>query len=259
MEAVKLLGPSGDFFLGYPPLPPYSESRAKSFRKELGVVSRNDNSPRFQPAREDGAADSRSADNARASLDELAEIRLPSLSTQRNPSTFVPLNSDDRATLPFYRHVKVHTQFGDNVEEIRQSSIPESSPEFRLRSDYLAHTLHVFARKVTEILPEGFSVLIELASANGGSSSDKVHLIHQGATEEGHAILERTYVPFDGRTIGALIPSDMARNTVLKIEERLFYYTTLLAIKKALENIVAARAQSELTEAGDTPAEKQSF
>ena len=33
-----------------------------------------------------------------------------------------------------------------------------------------------------------------------------------------------------------MVPTDEAKNTVLKLEERLFYYKTLLAIKTAVNN-----------------------
>jgi hypothetical protein len=39
-----------------------------------------------------------------------------------------------------------------------------------------------------------------------------------------------------------LVPSDDAKNTVLKLEERLFYYKTLLAIKTAIDNRLSLRS-----------------
>jgi hypothetical protein len=33
-----------------------------------------------------------------------------------------------------------------------------------------------------------------------------------------------------------MVPTDEAKNIVLKLEERLFYYKTLLAIKTAIDN-----------------------
>jgi hypothetical protein len=157
------------------------------------------------------------------------------LQTDLSSQTFVALNDDSKVAQHFYPHIKVHTQYGDDVTQIRQSTIPYASPEYRLRSDSLAQTLHIFAHKVRDLLPPDYSVHVSLSPFGGAASCDTIHLLQKTGTGEGRPILQRIYSPFDGGSLGGIIPSDQARNVVLKIEERLFYYTTFLAIKKAVE------------------------
>jgi hypothetical protein len=166
---------------------------------------------------------------------DLSNVRLPSLQTELSSQTFVALNDDSKVAQHFYPHIKVHTQYGDDITQIRQSTIPYASPEYRLRSDSLAQTLHIFAQKVKDILPPDYSVHVSLSPFGGSASCDTIHLLQKTDSGEGRPILQRIYSPFDGGSIGGIIPSDQARNVVLKIEERLFYYTTFLAIKKAVE------------------------
>lgn len=64
-------------------------------------------------------------------------------------------------------------------------------------------------------------------------------LIHYSSNGAAEAILEQRYKPFDGGGIGWMVPTDEAKNTVLKLEERLFYYKTLLAIKTAISTRVS--------------------
>ncbi len=59
-------------------------------------------------------------------------------------------------------------------------------------------------------------------------------------------LLERAYFPFDGGSIGWMLPTDEAKNTMLLIEERLFYYKTFMAIKKALELELPPESKSAL-------------
>lgn len=170
---------------------------------------------------------------------DLSGARLPSLEQAPSVQTFVALNDDSMAPRHFYPHIKVHTQYGDDVTLIRQSTIPYASPEYRLRSDSLAQTLHIFAYKVKEVLPPDYSVHISLSPFGGAASCDSIHLIQKTPSGQGRPLLQRLYAPFDGGSIGGMIPSDQARNVVLKIEERLFYYTTFLAIKKAVQTAQA--------------------
>jgi hypothetical protein len=53
--------------------------------------------------------------------------------------------------------------------------------------------------------------------------------------------MEQHYLPFHGGGIGWIFPTDEARNRVLNIEERLFYYKSLLAINAAISNRLAQR------------------
>jgi len=161
--------------------------------------------------------------------------RLPERDPFFYPPVFIALNDGTKTPRPFYPATKVHSRDGGEISTLSQSAIPYTSPQYRLRSDGLAHTLHLFAQKVEQILPEGYSVQIDISPLPGHVSKDSVHLIRHSSTDEGRCILERAYHPFNGESIGGIIPSDQARNTVLKIEERLFYYTTFLAIKKAIE------------------------
>lgn len=171
---------------------------------------------------------------------DLGDAHLPTLDAVSSPSRFVPLNEDSQRAQHFFPHIKVHTQYGEDVLQIRQSTIPYASPEYRLRSDSLAQTLHIFARKVNELLPPGYSVHISLSPSGGAGSCDAVQLVQQNADGKCRPVLKRFYSPFDGGSIGGIIPSDQARNVVLKIEERLFYYTTFLAIQAALKNSTGA-------------------
>ncbi len=168
---------------------------------------------------------------------DFTHAQLPTLDAVTSPPRLTALNEDVPRDEHFFPHIKVHTQYGEDVLQIRQSTIPYASPEYRLRSDSLAQTLHIFARKVNEILPPGCSVHISLSPFGGAASCDTVQLVQQSEAGECRPILKRIYSPFDGGSLGGIIPSDQARNVVLKIEERLFYYTTFLAIRAALKNI----------------------
>lgn len=171
---------------------------------------------------------------------DLAEAHFPTLDTASSSPKFIARNEDSERGQHFFPHIKVHTQYGEDVTQIGQSTIPYASPEYRLRSDSLAQTLHIFARKVNEILPPDYSVHISLSPSGGAGSCDTVQLVRQNADGDCRPILKRLYSPFDGGSIGGIIPSDQARNVVLKIEERLFYYTTFLAIQAALKNSTSA-------------------
>ena len=167
---------------------------------------------------------------------DMRETRLPSREFIPSPQTFLALNQDPRIPQTFHPHLKVHTSHGEDALSLSQAAIPYASPQYRLRSDYLAQTLQIFARKVQDILPEGYSVQISLSPFGGHASTDIIHLIRLGPDGPAQSILERHYAPFDGGSLSGIIPSDQARNVILKIEERLFYYTTFLAVQKALEN-----------------------
>lgn len=166
----------------------------------------------------------------------LCESYLPKRESTLSAHTFIALNDDSQIPQRFYPHIKVHTQDGTDALSLAQSGIPYASPDYRLRSDYLAQTLQIFTQKVRDIVPDGYSVMIDLSPFAGHASADVVRLIRHGPEGAGQSILERHYSPFDGSSLSGIIPSDQARNVILKIEERLFYYTTFLAIKKALEN-----------------------
>ena len=171
-----------------------------------------------------------------ASDRDLRETRLPSRQFIPSAQTFLALKQDPRIPQTFHPHLKVHTSHGEDALSLSQAAIPYASPQYRLRSDYLAQTLQIFARKVQDILPEGYSVQISLSPFGGHASTDIIHLIRQVPDGPAQSILERHYAPFDGGSLSGIIPSDQARNVILKIEERLFYYTTFLAVRKALEN-----------------------
>jgi len=44
-----------------------------------------------------------------------------------------------------------------------------------------------------------------------------------------------------------MVPTDEAKNTILKLEERLFYYKTLLAIKTAISNTLSRPLSPDTT------------
>jgi hypothetical protein len=144
--------------------------------------------------------------------------------------------SIDRLEKPFYPDSKVHTSLGQELKSLSQPNIHFASKEYRLRSDHLAQTLRLFSHKVSTCLPEGFCVQVDLSPHEGANACDTVTLIQFSVTDGAHAILEQHYAPFNGGGIGWMVPTDEAKNTVLKLEERLFYYKTLLAIKTAIDN-----------------------
>lgn len=144
------------------------------------------------------------------------------------------------ATLPqreFFPETKVHTSYGADVNTLPQSEIPCASKDYRLRSNHLAQTLQLFGHKVSEILPERYSVQLDLSPLAGTTSGDSVVLIRKDADGTATSILERSYFPFDGGSIGWMVPTDEAKNTMLHLEERLFYYKTFVAIQKALAGV----------------------
>ena len=141
------------------------------------------------------------------------------------------------AALPqreFFPETKVHTSYGADVITLPQSAIPCASKDYRLRSNHLAQTLQLFGQKVSEILPEAYSVQVDLSPFGGLASGDSVFLIRRDSYGNATSIVERSYFPFDGGGIGWMLPTDDAKNTLLNLEERLFYYKTFLAIKKAV-------------------------
>lgn len=182
----------------------------------------------------------------------LSETSLPQREVFFSSHTFLALNGTSRMPQRFHPNIKVHTPSGEDALSLAQALIPHACPECRLRSDYLAQTLQIFARKVSDLLPEGYSVQIALSPEAGHAATDVVHLIRQAPDGTGQPLLERHYSPFDGGSVGGIIPSDQAKNVVLKIEERLFYYTTFLAIRKAIENEIARR-EKHSTERGEQP------
>jgi hypothetical protein len=135
----------------------------------------------------------------------------------------------------FFPKTKVHTSYGADIATLAQSEIPCATKDYRLRSTHLAQTLQLFGHKVSEILPEGYSVQIDLSSSGDTACGDTVFLIRRDPHGRASSILERAYFPFDGGSIGWMLPTDEAKNTMLLIEERLFYYKTFMAIKRALE------------------------
>lgn len=164
---------------------------------------------------------------------ELQEIRLPSLDQSKTCGAFTSL---DAVAKPFFPEIKVHTGLGLQLRDLSQADIPFASKEYRLRSEHLAQTLRLFGHKASKCLPEGFCVQVDLSPFGGSAACDTVTLIHHPRDGDAQAILEQHYLPFNGGGIGWMVPTDEAKNTVLKLEERLFYYKTLLAIKTAIEN-----------------------
>lgn len=164
---------------------------------------------------------------------ELQDIRLPSLEESKRCGAFISL---DAVPKPFFPDIKAHTSLGLELRELSQAQIHFASKDFRLRSDHLAQTLRLFGHKSSKCLADGFCVQVDLSPLGGTAACDTVTLIHQPQNGEAQAILEQRYLPFNGGGIGWMVPTDEAKNTVLKLEERLFYYKTLLAIKTAIEN-----------------------
>jgi hypothetical protein len=153
------------------------------------------------------------------------------------------------ATLPqreFFPETKVHTSYGADVITLPQSEITCASKDYRLRSNHLAQTLQLFGHKVSEILPESYCVQIDLSPSGDTACGDSVFLIGRDPHGRASSILERAYFPFDGGSIGWMLPTDEAKNTMLLIEERLFYYKTFMAIKKALELELSSESKSAL-------------
>jgi hypothetical protein len=163
-------------------------------------------------------------------------MQVPPRETLSIPETFKSLNNPDIGARPFFPYIPIHTDYGADVTTLPQSAIPHASQDYRLRSNHLAQTLQLFGHKVSEILPEGYSVQIELSPMGGNASGDFIYLIHRGPDGHAQSILERSYFPFDGGGIGWMVPTDAAKNTLLHLEERLFYYKTFLAIKKAIDD-----------------------
>ena len=185
--------------------------------------------PNTQP--DDGV----SIDEEQHGLIPFAQI---SFSPREAPSVrdyFKSLGDAALAEREFFPETKVHTSYGADIAALPQSEIPCASKDYRLRSTHLAQTLQLFGRKVSEILPEGYSVQIDLSPSGDTACGDSVFLIRRDAHGRASSILERAYFPFDGGSIGWMLPTDEAKNTMLLIEERLFYYKTFMAIKKALE------------------------
>jgi hypothetical protein len=143
---------------------------------------------------------------------------------------------------PFFPDIKAHTSLGLELRELSQAQIHFASKDYRLRSDHLAQTLRLFGHKVSRCLPEGFCVQVNLSPLEGTAACDTVTLIHHTRYRGAQAILEQHYLPFNGGGIGWMVPTDEAKNTVLKLEERLFYYKTMLAIKTAIGNRLSAPA-----------------
>lgn len=163
----------------------------------------------------------------------LREIRLPTI---QEPKWCVAFSSIDATEKPFFPDVKAHTSSGQELRSLAQTQIHFASKEYRLRSDHLAQTLRLFGHTVSRHLPDGFCVQVDLSPNEGTSAFDTVSLIHYSPKDGAQAILEQRYAPFNGGGIGWMVPTDEAKNIVLKLEERLFYYKTLLAIKTAIDN-----------------------
>ena len=164
---------------------------------------------------------------------ELRSLQLPNLHEAQRRGEFTSI---DGAQRPFFLEIKAHTSLGLTLREISQTQIHFASRDYRLRSDHLAQTLRLFGHKVSQCLPEGFYVQVDLSPFEGNAACDTVTLIHQAAKGGPQAILEHHYLPFNGGGIGWMVPTDEAKNTVLKLEERLFYYKALLAIRTAIHN-----------------------
>ncbi len=173
---------------------------------------------------------------------ELNIIRLPSLDNATRCAAFTTLDISEK---PFFPDMKVHTNFGQEVRELSQREIHFASKDYRLRSDHLAQTLRLFGHKVSDCLPDGFCVQVGLSSAEGTGACDTVTLIHHSPDGAARAILEQHYLPFNGGGIGSMVPTDEAKNTILTLEERLFYYKTLLAIKTAISNTLSRPCEGE--------------
>jgi hypothetical protein len=148
---------------------------------------------------------------------------------------FQSLGDAALAEREFFPETKVHTSYGADIATLAQSEIPCASKDYRLRSNHLAQTLQLFGHKVSEILPESYFVQIDLSASDRTVCGDSVFLIRSEPHGRATSILERAYLPFDGGSIGWMLPTDEAKNTMLLIEERLFYYKTFMAIKRALE------------------------
>ncbi len=170
---------------------------------------------------------------------DLGAVRLPQL---KNTSACLGFISLDSLSKRFFPHIKAHTSVGQELRTVSQTQIHFASKDYRLRSDHFAQTLRLFGHKAARCLPEGFCVQVDLSPHEGAAACDTVTLIHYSASETAQAILEQHYAPFNGGGIGWLVPSDDAKNTVLKLEERLFYYKTLLAIKTAIDNRLSLRS-----------------
>ncbi len=165
---------------------------------------------------------------------ELRSLRLPNRSEAHQSCG--GFTSIDGAQRPFFPEIKAHTNLGLPLRALSQTQIHFASRDYRLRSDHLAQTLRLFGHKVSQCLPEGFCVQVDLSPFGGNAACDTVTLIHQAAKGGPQAILEHHYLPFNGGGIGWMVPTDEAKNTVLKLEERLFYYKALLAIRTAIHN-----------------------
>lgn len=163
-------------------------------------------------------------------------MRVPPRDALSTLDTFKALSDPDIGEQRFFPHTRIHTDYGADITTLPQSAIPYASQEYRLRSNHLAQTLQLFGHKVSEILPEGYAVQVKLSTMGGNASGDSIYLIHRGPDGNAQSILERSYFPFDGGSIGWMVPTDTAKNTLLHLEERLFYYKTFLAIKKAIED-----------------------
>ena len=164
---------------------------------------------------------------------DLGSARLPALDEPILFDSFTTLEAGERL---FFPGIKAHTSLGQELREISQTQIYFASKEYRLRSDHLAQTLRLFGHKAATCLPTGFCVQVDLSPFEGAAACDTVTLIHNAPSTGAQAILEQRYLPFNGGGIGWMVPTDEAKNTVLKLEERLFYYKTLLAIKTAISN-----------------------
>lgn len=187
--------------------------------------------PHAQPDTLDAAVDSRRPGAEPRS--DLGAARLPAIDESKRCGAFTTLEAAERF---FFPDIKAHTSLGQELREISQTQIHFASKEYRLRSDHLAQTLRLFGHKAANSLPEGFCVQVDLSPFEGAAACDTVTLIHSAPGASGQAILEQRYLPFNGGGIGWMLPTDEAKNTVLKLEERLFYYKTLLALRTAISN-----------------------
>jgi hypothetical protein len=212
------------FPFGYAPKAPYHEG----IIEEVPVVTLV---PHAQPDKLDAVVDSQLPGAEQRS--DLGTGRLPASDESKRCGAFTTLEATKRF---FFPDIKAHTSLGHELQDISQTQIHFASKEYRLRSDQLAQTLRLFGHKAAACLPEGFSVQVDLSPFEGVAACDTVTLIHCAPGASAQAILEQRYLPFNGGGIGWVLPTDEAKNTVLKLEERLFYYKTLLAIKTAISN-----------------------
>ena len=186
--------------------------------------------PKADPA---GRVDSAERSQRAPKIEELSSTEFPTRAPHTVCEPFASLEGTEK---PFFPELRVHTSHGQELRTLLQSQIHFATKNYRLRSDHLAQTLRLFGDKVARHLPDGFCVQVALSSLEGNAACDTVTLIQVTPKLGAHAILEQHYAPFNGGGVGWMVPTDEAKNTVLKLEERLFYYKTFLAVRTAVGN-----------------------